>query len=238
MSDRERLEDRHRRRMALVAFTTVLVAASVFVISDAYFDLSEAPPDLLTVLEAAVAVALVFGSFLGIAELRRNHRLLDSHEEALAAASGALAEVIEAQFAEWRLTPAEREIGMLALKGFDIAEIAQLRGARHGAGADDLHLREVRHIGTRPVRGIFRRGSACRQGGRLRPPGQSRERSGGIGRAIRGAALCCHPVRRAAPPCHAGSHSRCSRPRSRRRRIRAAAGSAAPRSSAVPRDRG
>lgn len=132
MSDRERLEDRRRRRMALLAFTTVLVAASVFVISDAYFDLSEAPPDLLTVLEAAVAVALVFGSFLGIAELRRNHRLLDSHEEALAAASGALAEVIEAQFAEWRLTPAEREIGMLALKGFDIAEIAQLRGAAQG----------------------------------------------------------------------------------------------------------
>lgn len=110
MSDHDRLEDRRRRRMALVAFTTVLVAATVFVISDAYFDLSEAPPDVLSVLEAVVALALIFGSFLGVAELRRNYRLLNSHEEALAAASGALAEVIEAQFAEWRLTPAERDI--------------------------------------------------------------------------------------------------------------------------------
>ncbi|MCA0274223.1 MAG: helix-turn-helix transcriptional regulator [Proteobacteria bacterium] len=118
--------------MALAAFTTVLASASVFVISDAYFDFLEAPPDPLNFAEAAIAIALVCGSFLGIVELRRNHRLLNSHEEALAAASGALADVIEAQFTEWRLTPAEREIGMLALKGFDIAEIAQLRGAAQG----------------------------------------------------------------------------------------------------------
>ena len=40
--------------------------------------------------------------------------------------------MIETQFDDWRLTPAERDVGMLALKGLDVAEIASLRSAAQG----------------------------------------------------------------------------------------------------------
>jgi DNA-binding CsgD family transcriptional regulator len=43
-----------------------------------------------------------------------------------------LADVIAAQFTDWGLTPAERDVGFLALKGLDVAEIAELRGRAAG----------------------------------------------------------------------------------------------------------
>lgn len=124
--------ERGRRKAALVFFTLVQAAAAVFFVMDAVTDLSTGEVDYHTVIEAFIAAGLVLGGLFGVRELARSHDLLRSHETTLAAASGALAEVIEAQFTEWRLTPAEREIGMLALKGLDTAEIAQLRGAAQG----------------------------------------------------------------------------------------------------------
>ena len=124
--------EQRRRKTAQLAFSVVQALAALFFASDAMADLAVRTPGYHTIIEGLISAGLLLGSLFGIRELRRSHALLDSHETALAAASGALAEVIEAQFAEWRLTPAEREIGMLALKGFDIAEIAQLRGAAQG----------------------------------------------------------------------------------------------------------
>jgi DNA-binding CsgD family transcriptional regulator len=51
-----------------------------------------------------------------------------------------LGEAIEKQFEEWRLTSAEREVGLLMLKGFSHREVAGLRGTteatvRHQAQA-------------------------------------------------------------------------------------------------------
>lgn len=124
--------EQRRRKTVLLVFSAVQAAAALFFASDAFADLAGQTPGYHTVVEGLISAGLLLGSIFGIRELRRSHALLHSHETALAAASGALAEVIQAQFAEWRLTPAEREIGMLALKGFDVAEIAQLRGAAQG----------------------------------------------------------------------------------------------------------
>ncbi|MEZ5778311.1 MAG: LuxR family transcriptional regulator [Paracoccaceae bacterium] len=132
MSLQETSDERRRRRIALVVFTIAQACAAVFFVSDAIADTAFAMVDYHTIIESVIAAGLVLGSLYGVAELRRSHRLLHSHEDALATASGALSDVIDAQFTEWRLTPAEREIGMLALKGFDIAEIAALRGAAQG----------------------------------------------------------------------------------------------------------
>lgn len=132
MPDQITTTERGRRKAALAFFTLVQAAAAAFFVLDATTDLSTGEVDYHTIVEAIIAAGLVLGGLFGVRELARSHDLLHSHETALAAASGALAEVIEAQFTEWRLTPAEREIGMLALKGFDIAEIAQLRGAAQG----------------------------------------------------------------------------------------------------------
>lgn len=132
MSIHHSTDERRRRRAAIVIFTFTQACAAGFFISDAVTDLLAAKVTLHTIVETIIAIGLVFGSLFGVAELRRSHALLRSHEEALAAATGALSDVIEAQFEAWRLTPAEREIGMLALKGFDTAEIAAARGAAQG----------------------------------------------------------------------------------------------------------
>lgn len=121
-----------RRKAALVMFTFVQASAAVFFIIDAIADMAGSMVDGHTIIEMVIAMGLMFGSLFGIVELRRSHSLIRSQETALAVASGALSDVIEAQFAEWHLTPAERDIGLLALKGFDIAEIASLRGAAQG----------------------------------------------------------------------------------------------------------
>ena len=123
---------RQRRKTALALFTMVQATAAVFFVTDSAADLSGAAVGLHTVAEPVIAIGLLLGSVFGIIELRRSHSELRSHEDALAVASGAMADIIAAQFDAWRLSPAEREIGMLALKGFDIAEIAAMRGAAQG----------------------------------------------------------------------------------------------------------
>jgi DNA-binding NarL/FixJ family response regulator len=79
-----------------------------------------------------VALGLLFGSMFGMSELRRSHRLIRSQEQALATASGALAEVIAEHFANWGFTASEREVAMLSLKGLELADIARVRGVAMG----------------------------------------------------------------------------------------------------------
>lgn len=124
--------ERRRRKAAFALFALIQAAAAAFLIIDVTADLMSASADWGTYAEAVFAPCLCAGTVFSFFELRRSHDLLRSHETALASASGALAEVIEAQFAAWGLTPAERDVAMFALKGFDLAEIARLRGAAQG----------------------------------------------------------------------------------------------------------
>jgi DNA-binding NarL/FixJ family response regulator len=121
-----------RRNVAFAIFATIQALAAVFFVADAYEDLGEKGLELHTTIEAVIAVGLVFGSLFGISQLRRSHRLLNSHERALATASGALAEVIDSHFTGWKFTPSEREVAMLSLKGFDLPDIARFRGVAQG----------------------------------------------------------------------------------------------------------
>ena len=53
-------------------------------------------------------------------------------EDQLMIASGAFAELLDRHFDEWELTPSERDVAMLAIKGFTIAEMSKLRDTREG----------------------------------------------------------------------------------------------------------
>jgi DNA-binding CsgD family transcriptional regulator len=53
-------------------------------------------------------------------------------EDALRRASGAFADLLQARFAEWALTPAEADVALFAIKGMSTAEIAGLRGTSEG----------------------------------------------------------------------------------------------------------
>jgi DNA-binding CsgD family transcriptional regulator len=117
---------------ALSAFLLIQTLGTVFFVGDVIGDLREDPTSIHFIFEATVTVALVLGILFGAFALRRTIDFLRSQEAALDVARGALSEVIERQFHAWALTPAERDVAFLALKGLDVAEIAELRGAAAG----------------------------------------------------------------------------------------------------------
>ena len=84
------------------------------------------------VLEALVTIALFFGLAFTGNELRLILTRQDQLEDQIKVASGAFTEVMEARFQSWSLTSAEREIAILAIKGFSIAEMADLRKTKQG----------------------------------------------------------------------------------------------------------
>lgn len=53
-------------------------------------------------------------------------------DQVMMLARGAMAGLVKERFAAWRLTSAESEVALFALKGFDIGEIAALRGSAAG----------------------------------------------------------------------------------------------------------
>jgi len=119
---------------ALGALIVLQAATAVFFLADNIIDLaSEAPGDLPHNLAEGVAV-LVLGT--GVVFLTREvRRMLRRHvhvESQLQAARGAFSEIMERHFSEWSLTPSERDVALLSIKGAPIAEIAAARNTREG----------------------------------------------------------------------------------------------------------
>ncbi len=121
-----------RQTMALSLFLLVQTVGMVFYVGDVISDFRDNPESVHFIFEATVTTALVLGILFGTFALRRTIDLLQAQEQALDVARGALGAVIDRQFQDWALTPAERDVAFLALKGLDVAEIADLRGAAQG----------------------------------------------------------------------------------------------------------
>lgn len=133
MTARPPLRSGQRRQpAALAAFFLLQTMAAVFFVGDAVSEIISEPAATHSITEVLVALALVLGMIFGGLALRRTLERMRAQEAALAVASGALAEVIRAQFSDWGLTTAEQDVGFLALKGLDVAELAELRGSAAG----------------------------------------------------------------------------------------------------------
>ena len=104
----------------------------MFFVGDVIADLSLEGLDLHLALEAAVSLALLLGVVFGALEMRRTLERARRSEAAVQAASGALGDLIDTQFTQWQLTPAESDVALLALKGFDVAAIATCRNVAVG----------------------------------------------------------------------------------------------------------
>ncbi len=121
-----------RQTAALSVFLLIQTLGTVFFVGDVIGDLKADPISGHFIFEAVVTAALVLGIIFGTFALRRTIELLRAQDQALQVARGALSDVIDRQFQAWSLTPAERDVAFLALKGLDVAEIAELRGAALG----------------------------------------------------------------------------------------------------------
>jgi DNA-binding CsgD family transcriptional regulator len=122
---------------AIFAILIVQVACAVFFVSDilsSVIGLRSTPISwqLRELIEIGAAVGLVLGGILGSLALRRAHAARDAAEEKLRLASGAFMELLAERFAEWGLTPAERDVALFAIKGMSTAEIAALRNTSEG----------------------------------------------------------------------------------------------------------
>jgi DNA-binding CsgD family transcriptional regulator len=123
---------------ALIAVVFIIQAlCAVFFVSDilsSVLGLQTAPLSWRTreLLEVGAAVGLVLGLFLGEVLLFRALRERNVAQEKLRRASGAFMDLLEERFAEWALSPAERDVALFAIKGMSTAEIGVLRQTSEG----------------------------------------------------------------------------------------------------------
>ncbi len=121
------------RHRALAAVTVLQAACGAYFLFDVLSELPELRArSVHPIFELVVVLALGLGSTLGVIEMRRvlgQNRQMASR---MRVASGAFLELMEESFTRWGLTPSERDVALLAVKGLSIAEIAALRSTREG----------------------------------------------------------------------------------------------------------
>ncbi len=124
------------RAIILVALVVQAVCAFFFIgnIFSAYVGFRTEPIawQLREIIEIGAGVGLLLGFGLGAFALHRSRQRHRRAESQLRAASGAFMELVEDAFDNWRLTPAERDVALFAIKGCSTAEIAALRGTSEG----------------------------------------------------------------------------------------------------------
>jgi len=83
-------------------------------------------------MEMGASLGLVLGTLLGAIAMAKTLKRTRRVETQFRAASGAFADLLEEEFVNWSLTPAERDVAWFAVKGLSTAEIAGLRKTSEG----------------------------------------------------------------------------------------------------------
>ena len=123
------------RRGLFVALVLVQVTCAGFFLWNllvSVFGLAPINWQFHEVIEIGAALGLVLGVAVSIVLFRSMTRHTAHVESQLRAASGAFLEIMEERFAEWGLTPAERDVALFAIKGMTTAEIAGLLDTSEG----------------------------------------------------------------------------------------------------------
>jgi DNA-binding CsgD family transcriptional regulator len=125
-------------KQAFVAavFLAQALCAIVF-ISDVFssmigFESTALSWEMREILEISAAFGLIAGAVLGGFAMRRVILDRNAAQERLRRASGAFLDLLEERFAEWGLTPAERDVALFSIKGMSTAEISVLRATSEG----------------------------------------------------------------------------------------------------------
>ena len=123
-----------RPGVILAVLAVQAVSAALFIANIAFSILGVAPFAWVVheFTEVGAALGLILGTVLGGIALRRSWRRTQEAEAKLRAASGAFRDLLDERFVTWSLTPAERDVGLFAIKGLSTADIAQLRQTSEG----------------------------------------------------------------------------------------------------------
>ena len=107
---------------------------ALFFMADVMIDLNDGDhlDHLHMFLEAVAALSLSGGVIFLMFELRRMLARMDTMTTGLRAARGEMAHLLDDFFDRWALTPSERDVALMVLKGIDNDTIASLRGTAPG----------------------------------------------------------------------------------------------------------
>ena len=122
-------------RGILIGMLAVQAVSSVLFIANIAFSLLGVVPFAWIVhelTEIGAAIGLILGTVLGLMALHRSHLRAQDAERRFRAASGAFMDLLAERFAAWKLTPAERDVALFAIKGLSTPEIAALRQTSEG----------------------------------------------------------------------------------------------------------
>lgn len=126
-----------KRALPFVAIFVVQALCAFFFVSDILssmigFQTTPISWEMRELLEIGAAFGLILGVVLGGVMLVRALRGRTEAEAQLRRASGAFMDLLQERFAEWGLTPSERDVALFAIKGMSTAEIAALRSTSEG----------------------------------------------------------------------------------------------------------
>ncbi len=117
------------RSPALVGLILFQLACTAVFVWDVIADFGEE----ISMLHIVPEIGATLGLLIGIAfEMRYLTQLLRRQEtmaRGLGIAAGALSDLMEGYFRDWGLTAAEQDVAAFTIKGYSIAEIAELRGS-------------------------------------------------------------------------------------------------------------
>lgn len=131
-ADPRQPQGRDRQTMAVAAIVVLQAIGAIFFVADAIGDLLTDGFGAHIMVECVISFALVAGVIFGARAVRFMLVQARQRNEALAIASGALADLIHQRFATWKLTKGEADVALFALKGCSITQIAELRGTAEG----------------------------------------------------------------------------------------------------------
>jgi DNA-binding CsgD family transcriptional regulator len=122
----------HRKAAAMTIVVALQALAATLFLADFAGDVAEEGWTGHLAAEGAAATALIVAVVVGAFQVRGLIQQARQDDLAVALARQAVGELIQRRFREWRLTAAEADVALFAIKGADASEIAGLRGAAAG----------------------------------------------------------------------------------------------------------
>ena len=118
----------HRRLLPLVALGGTILFFVYDIVVDWLYE--EEYGTFHFLVELVVFVGVSMALIVGVRDLRRLRSRLNREERRNKLLSTALAESINEQMDEWRMTRSEKEVAWFLIKGYRFSEIAEARGVK------------------------------------------------------------------------------------------------------------